>query len=275
LKFSTCNEMFEGWNWGDVCEVVSRLGYDGVEVAPFTFCEDVRELTTADRRRIQDQARAEGLEVCGLHWLLVKPEGMALLSLDSSVRTTTRDYLLSLVDMCADIGGKVLTLGSPNQRSIPQGMLREDGLGLLVESLRVIGDQAAERCVTFCLEPLPASMTNIMNTAEDTLEIVRQVNHPAVGMMLDVKSMCSEGRRPEEIIRSMSGRFSHFHANDANMRAPGTGDVDFVPIMEALIASEYSDHVSVEVFDYSPDPVTIAEQSIRYMKACLELARSS
>jgi sugar phosphate isomerase/epimerase len=94
-------------------------------------------------------------------------------------------------------------------------------------------------------------------------------------MMLDVKSMCSEGRRPEEIIRSMSGRFSHFHANDANMRAPGTGDVDFVPIMEALIASEYSDHVSVEVFDYSPDPVTIAEQSIRYMKACLELARSS
>ncbi|MCS7045001.1 MAG: sugar phosphate isomerase/epimerase, partial [Gemmataceae bacterium] len=73
--------------------------------------------------------------------------------------------------------------------------------------------------------------------------------------------------RPD-LIRTYGRAAAHFHANDANLRGPGFGDVDFVPIFQALFDSGYTGWVSVEVFDYSPDPLTIARESIRYLRDC-------
>lgn len=271
MKFAICNETFEGWSWRDTCAAVSDAGYDGIEIAPFTFCDDVRSLDAEARAEIRGTAERAGLEICGVHWLLVKPDGMALLSPADQVREATRDYLLALVDLAGDIAmpGAALTFGSPNQRRIPDGMSREHAMGLLKEALFPVGDRAVGRGVKFCLEPLPASMTNLMNTAAEVRQIVEFMGHPGMGMMLDVKSMCAEERPPAATIAQMAGAFSHFHANDANMRGPGTGDVDFVPILRALRDAEYTGYVSVEVFDYSPDPVTIARESLAYLRRCL------
>ncbi|HPM63842.1 MAG TPA: TIM barrel protein, partial [Bacillota bacterium] len=70
------------------------------------------------------------------------------------------------------------------------------------------------------------------------------------------------------VIMKYSGMFDHFHANDSNMKGPGFGDVDFVPIMQALEDSGYKGFVSLEAFDFDPDPLTIVRKSLAYMKAC-------
>jgi sugar phosphate isomerase/epimerase len=53
------------------------------------------------------------------------------------------------------------------------------------------------------------------------------------------------------------------------------GDVDFVPILRALVESGYDRWVSVEVFDYSPGAVETARISIETLRTALESARSS
>ena len=83
---------------------------------------------------------------------------------------------------------------------------------------------------------------------------------------LDVKAMSAEDQPTPDVIRANREFLHHFHANDPNKRGPGFGDTDFRPIFQALRDVNYSGWVSVEVFDYSPDPDTIARESIRYMR---------
>lgn len=266
MKFAFCNEMFEGWAWKDVCKVAKDLGYDGIEIAPYTFSDDVRNITPKERHEVAEEAMGCGLEIVGTHWLLVKPSGMGLFSPDPEVRKFTAGYLLSQVDFCSDIGGKVLTFGSPNQRNVPEGESRNEAETEFIGVLRRIGDRAIERGVKFCLEPLPSSMTNMMETVEEAARIAESVESPGVGFMLDVKSVCAQTDDVAGMIRKYSGKFGHFHANDSNLRGPGTGSVDFAPIMKALVDTGYEGYVSVEVFDFKPDPVTIARDSIAYMR---------
>ncbi len=267
LKFALCNEMFEGWAWEHVCKVAKDLGYDGIEIAPYTFSDDVRDISAGKRARIAKAAEECGLEVVGTHWLLVKPSGMGLFSPDPEVREFTAEYLIDQVDFCSDIGGKVLTFGSPSQRNVPSGKPRAEAESELVGVLRRIGDRAVERGVKFCLEPLPPSMTNLMETVEEAARIAEEVDSPGVGFMLDVKSICAQTDDVAGMVRKCSGRFCHFHANDSNLRGPGTGNVDFTPIMKALVDTGYEGYVSVEVFDFKPDPVTIARDSIAYLRS--------
>ena len=121
-----------------------------------------------------------------------------------------------------------------------------------------------------CLEPLTPAETNIMNTAAEGVTIARKLAHPFVKLHLDVKAMSVETAPTPDVIRTNREYFHHFHANDPNKRGPGFGDTDFKPIFAALRDVNYTGWVSVEVFDYSPDPDTIARESIRYMRECAD-----
>jgi sugar phosphate isomerase/epimerase len=123
--------------------------------------------------------------------------------------------------------------------------------------------------VKLCLEPLSPPEADFVNTCAEAVQLLDRVNHPNFVLHLDVKAMSTDEAPAPELIRRHAPRTGHFHANDPNLRGPGFGATDFVPIFQALRDSGYPGWVSVEVFDYLPDPETIARESIRYMRECV------
>ncbi len=266
MKFGICNEIFQDWQLDDTFRYAKKVGYDAVEIAPFTITKYVTDLTTADRARIKDAAAQAGIAISGLHWVLVQAEGMYLTSPDATARTRTARYFVDLVDCCADLGGTRIIVGSPKQRSVGDGVTCEQAWEWATDVFRDSVRRAEERGVVICFEPLAPAETNFVNTAAEGIRFAGQFASPAMSIILDVKAMCSEAKPIPQIIRESAGKFAYFHANDANLKGPGFGDVDFRPIAAALHDAGYDGMVSVEVFKFEEGPEIIATKSIEYLK---------
>jgi sugar phosphate isomerase/epimerase len=268
MRYAICNETFDGWNHLEICRVCAELGYQGLEIAPFTLGRLITDVTTDERRRLKEQAEQHGLQIIGLHWLLAKTEGLHLTSPDAAIRKRTADYLVALARACRDMGGTLIIFGSPAQRRIPAGATPAQATDFAVDTFQRALPGIVDAGIKLCLEPLAPAEADFINSCDEAMAILNRIPHPNFVLHLDVKAMSSESAPVPDLIRRYGTLAGHFHANDANRRGPGFGATDFVPIFEALHGSGYKGWVSVEVFDYSPDPVTIARESIRYMKEC-------
>jgi sugar phosphate isomerase/epimerase len=268
MRYAICNETFEGWEHGRVCRFVADLGYQGLELAPFTLAPRITDVTPEQRRLLRRQAEDCGLTLLGLHWLLARTEGLHLTAPDEAVRRRTADYLVELARCCRDLGGTLMVFGSPAQRRVPAGATRAQAADHAHDTFRRALPGIADCGVTLCLEPLSPPEADFINTCAEALELIDRLNHPACALHLDVKAMATDEAPASELIRRHAARTGHFHANDPNRRGPGFGATDFVPIFRALRESGYGGWVSVEVFDYSPDPETIARESLNYMRRC-------
>lgn len=266
VRFAMCNEFCEGWDFSSTCRLAAETGYEGIEIAPFTLSESVEDLSPDERAKLRQIAVEQGLEVVGLHWLLVKPEGLYINHPDRAVRERTAAYLKAEIDFCADLGGGVMVVGSPKQRNVLESDTYDATWDRTVDVFKALAPHAASQGICLCIEPLTGAETNFVNTARAARQLVEAVDHPGFRMMLDVKAMCGDVEPIPDIIRKSAPYLKHFHANDANMGGPGSGDTDFRPIAAVLAEIGYDGFVSVEVFDFSPGPERIAQESLRYLK---------
>ena len=273
MKFGICNELFEGWEFSRVCEVVKKLGYDGLEIAPFTLAPRISELTAARRRELKTMVEDAGLQTIGLHWLLAKTEGLYLTTPDATARRQTGDYLVALAEAARDLGGSVLVLGSPKQRDLLPGVTYDQAVGYAIEVFERVMPAISGAGIDLCLEPLAPNDTNFINTCAQAMEVIAQVAHPHFKLHMDVKAQSSEAATTVAELIGRYARFAgHFHAQDINLQGPGMGDVDFGPIMRALVEASYERWVSVEVFDFSPGALETGRRSIQCLRASLESA---
>lgn len=268
-RFAICNETFENWPHERVVEFVAECGYTGLEIAPFTFATNVTEISAARRTELRSQAERAGLQILGLHWLLAKTEGFHLTTPDADVRRKTADYLGELARFCADLGGDVLVFGSPKQRNLLPGVTRQQAFDRAAEVLGRALPVLEKTGVRVALEPLAPVETNFLTHAAEALELVRRMDVPQIQLLLDCKAMAGGEQQPiPEVIRRYHATMIHFHANDPNLQGPGFGDLDFVPVFQALQDVAYRGWISVEVFDYSPGVERLARESLSYMQRC-------
>ncbi len=267
MKLAICNEMFENWKIEDVFACAAKLGYDAVEIAPFTLATSVVDISQAERERIRKAAESTGIEIAGLHWLLVSPKGLYVNHPHGTIRAKTRDYFFALIQLCADIDGRVMVIGSPKQRNVIEPLTYNQAWEYARETFAECADFAREKGVVLCMEPLSSNQTNFINTPAEAVRMVKAVDNPNFLIILDVTSTASEKLDMPTQIREFAQYVAHFHSNDDNGYLPGSGNVDYPPIIEALKEIHYTGYLSTEVFNFEPDAETIARRSIEFLKS--------
>lgn len=265
MKYALCNEMFVDWPFEKAFAFTRETGYTGIELAPFTMGTDAYSISAKKREEVRKQAASADLTVVGLHWLLAKTEGYYLTSPDPETRKKTSAYLQELARMCADVGGSIMVLGSPQQRNLLPGVSHAEAMRFAADVIEAAVPTFEEHDITLALEPLGPGEGDFLNTAQLGAELMDKIDSPQVRLHLDVKAMSTEALDIATIIERNADRTAHFHANDPNLLGPGMGEVDFAPIFAALRNTNYSGWVSVEVFDYAPGAERIAQESMANM----------
>jgi len=277
MKIALCNEVLQPLPFEAQCRLAASLGYDGLEVAPFTLADDPTQLTDAQAAHFARIAADHGLAITGLHWLLVAPAGLSIVSGDAALRMRTTGVMERLVELCAAMGGRYLVHGSPRQRSVPADATPQQAWERARECLAHAARRAQACGVDYVLEPLSRRETDLVNTIEEAVRMIGEIGSPALRTMIDCSAAGQTEAEPVAalVARWMpTGHIAHVQVNDPNRRGPGQGDMRFAPILRAVRTMQrqghYGEVIAIEPFDYQPDGAGSAARAIGYLRGVLE-----
>lgn len=272
MRISLCNEVVANMPFERQCAFARAVGYDGIEIAPFTLTDDPMRLPASRPAEWRRAAADAGIAITSLHYLLRAPTGLSITSADTSQRRRTVEVMRALCTLAGELGARVLVHGSPDQRALAPGDENESRKRA-IECFAAMAEPASQAGAVYCIEPLARGTTRFINTVAEAAEIVRAIDSPSVRTMIDCSAAgVAEAEPIPELIRRWvpTGVLGHIHFNDPNRRGPGEGSLAFAPIIAALTASGYAGNAAVEPFIYEPDGPTCAARQIGYLRGVIE-----
>ena len=246
--------------WHDLagsCAKAKHLGFDAVELfAPGPDAVDRSTLQTVlDDNGLSLAAVGTGAGWVKHRWHLTLP--------DPAMRARARDFIRAMIDFGGALGAPAI-IGSMQGRS-GEGIDHGTAHGCLITALDDLGDHAAQHGVPLLFEPLNRYETNLVNTIEAGLALIRNTC-PNIKLLADLFHMNIEEVDITDALRRGGPQIGHLHYVDSNRRPAGCGHIDYAPIVAALRGIDYGGYASAEALPY-PDPDGAAARTMAAFKS--------
>ena len=242
--------------WDDLpaaCRKAKALGFDAVEIfPPSADALNPNQLRTL----LADHGLA--LAAMGTGAGLVK-ERLHLTLPDAGARGRARAFIRSIIDFAGPFSAPAV-IGSMQGR-FGDGVDHATATAFLQEALEELAAHAAQYNVPLLFEPLNRYETNMVNTVEAGLRLLRTLTTKNVRLLADLFHMNIEEANVPESIRASAGQIGHLHFVDSNRRPAGLGHLEYPPIVAALQAVGYDGFASAEALPY-PDSDAAALQTM-------------
>lgn len=220
---------------------IKAMGYNAVEIP-------VEDPALIDAVKVKEALHQHGLTaiVCGAFG-----PTRDLTHDDPAVHENCFHYIEACFELCAawDAGflagpmysavGKA-RLVSPEQKQIEWERA--------VTNLRKVCRMASDKGLEIALEPLNRFESDLINTAEDVMRLINDVDHPAAKVLLDGFHMNIEEPDTEKAIRLAGDNLIHVQVSENYRGTPGTGQTRWNAIKRGLEAIHYTGAVSIESF---------------------------
>jgi D-psicose/D-tagatose/L-ribulose 3-epimerase len=254
---------------------IAELGYDVIELP-------IEEVGQFDVARAGELARDHGL---GISVCAVIGPGRDLLLPDEADRGTR--YLRSCIDVAQQLGSP--TVAGPFYsavgrcwRSTPAE--RERDVEEVARVLRSLGEYAADRGVVLGVETLNRFETSFLNTTAQALELIDRIDHPAVGVALDLFHLGIEEKHVGDALRAAGPRLVHLQVAENDRGTPGTGSLPWADVAKALHEIGYRGRIVIETFSdrveaiaraaaiwrpLAPDSDSLARKGLAFLRSLL------
>jgi D-psicose/D-tagatose/L-ribulose 3-epimerase len=220
---------------------ISELGFDVVEIA-------VEDHALIDLKKVKEGLKEYGLQVsvCGAFGA-----SRDLTNESKEVQQNGLAYIESCLDVCAELG--VEFFGGPMYSAVGKARMlkpaqRKAEWDLAVKNLQLVCEMAAARNLKIALEPLNRFESDLVNTAEDVVRLVNDINHSAACVMLDSFHMSIEERDPEAAIVTAGDKLIHLQVSENYRGAPGSGQTPWDAYRRGLEKIGYNGIVTIESF---------------------------
>lgn len=256
---------------------IKSMGFDAVEI-PVEYPELI------DAATVKEALHANGLEaiVCGAFG-----PTRDLTNEDPAVHENCFEYITRCLDLCNAWDAKFLAgpmysaVGKARQISADQ---RKKEWELAVSNLHKASKLAHERNLNIALEPLNRFESDMVNTAEDVMRLIEDINHPAAKAMLDGFHMSIEERDFEKAISRTRDKLIHVQVSENYRGTPGTGLTPWLAFKQGLTNINYQGAVSIESFtpevkelagavciwkNLAPSQDGFAQEGIQFLKRLL------
>jgi D-psicose/D-tagatose/L-ribulose 3-epimerase len=224
-------------------EKAARLGFDVLEIA----ATPLPSMGIPELRELKARAKDCGISLTCGHG---PSAGQNLASADPSIQLDAKRFYKELLRRLEVLDIHVLGGGIysywPVDYSRPVD--KPADWARSVAGVREVARVAGECGVAYCLEALNRFEGYLLNTATEAVAFVREVDHPAVRVMLDTFHMNIEEDGMGDAIRTAGPLLGHFHTGECNRRVPGRGRMPWREIGEALHDIGYDGCVVMEPF---------------------------
>ena len=267
MKYSVSNIALPAYHHEDELLKLRELGLVGLEIAPSRAWKDTwHGLSNSDVEAYRGQIHRAELSVVGFHSLIFDHPELGLFK-DPDIRRDTLHFMAHLSGICRDLGGKTLIYGSGRRRgSLSLQSANEEALKFFIDLIPLI--EAHDPC--FCFEPLGPNDSDFINSVNDSLRLVEQINHPSLRMQLDAKALMENGEEELKSFIAAKPYLVHFHANEPKLEVLGSsGLVNHAALGKYLKQVGYTGYVSIEQRMINEDSaVANVAQSAAVLKEC-------
>ena len=273
LAFST--NAFKNYSLDEAISIISKLGYDGVEILcdiPHAYPRDMSESRIID---IQSLISKKGIAVSNLNAFTLYATGdlyhPSWIEADLEQRSLRIKHTIECVKMAAKLGSKNVSTepGGPITSSSPK---REQLLKTFVDSLTEVVPIAEKERVKILIEPEPELL---IQNSQEFIELMGMIESPCIKLNFDIGHFFCVGEDLSKTIYKLADYIEHFHIEDISKERihkhllPGEGVIDFKSVFRTIRDIGFDGYATVELYPYQECPEHVAIKSIEFLNGLI------
>ncbi|MFT5873522.1 MAG: sugar phosphate isomerase/epimerase [Clostridium sp.] len=240
---------------------LGELGYDGVELMTL----NPLELDWDEVKREAEKNKLNVVLVCTGE--IFGQQKLSFMDKSAEVRLNARARVKGIIDFASYLGAYI-NIGRVRGQYCAE-LPREVSYGYAIDAFKDISDYAGRKNVKIALETVTIMQTNFINTVEEAVKAIKDVDNEYFSLMMDIFHLNIEEKDMYETIKKYSDYNIHVHLADNNRRYPGQCGLDFEKIINTFKSVGYNGAFCTEIFQ-APHQETAAKGAIKHLRPILE-----